>query len=86
MLFRKKENHPAEVDLDTLEERAGTEIKESISNQIYSSSNIDKGTSLITGGSGIIKSSFDTDGINEKVFTYKYQTNQKYTSKNPSKF
>ena len=60
---------PAEVDLDTLAQKAGTDIKQSISNQIYTSSNMDKGTSLITGGSGIIKSSFDTDGLNEKVFT-----------------
>ena len=58
-LFRRKENHPAEVDLDTLAQKAGTDIKKSISNQIYTSSNMDKGTSLITGGSGIIKTSFE---------------------------
>ena len=67
-LFRRKENHPAEVDLDTLDQKAGTDIKKLIDNKLYSSSNTDKGTSLITGGSGIIKSSFDVEGNNHEVF------------------
>ena len=58
----------AEADLDTLDQKAGTDIKKLIDNKLYSSSNTDKGTSLITGGSGIIKSSFDVEGNNHEVF------------------
>ena len=61
---------PAEVDLNTLAQKAGTDIKKSISNQIYTSSNMDKGTSYASGTSGILKEEFDKlfDGKNSTVY------------------
>ena len=70
-LFRRKENHPAEVDLDTLDQKAGTDIKKLIDNKLYTSSNMDKGTtSYASGTSGILKEEFDKllDGKNSTVY------------------
>ena len=39
-LMRRKENHPAEVDLDTLDQKAGTEIKKMMDNKTYKSTNM----------------------------------------------
>jgi len=81
-LFRRKENHPAEVDLDTLEQKAGTDIKKYINNQLYTSSNMDKGTSILSGsGTGILKSQFDTDGRNEKIYSTQESNYKSWTNK-----
>ena len=73
---------PAEVNLDQLSQKAGTTIKQDIDNKLYTSSNMDDGFSLISSSSsGIIKTEFDVEGINNEVFKtatsdYKTWTNK----------
>lgn len=80
-LMRRKENHPAEVDLDTLDQKAGTEIKKIMDNKTYKSSNMDEseiGTEANT-YSGILLPQFNSEmsgvvaggGVDKKVFEYK---------------
>ena len=73
---------PAEVNLEQLSQKAGTTIKQDIDNKLYTSSNMDDGFSLISSSSsGIIKTEFDVEGINNEVFKtatsdYKTWTNK----------
>ena len=84
-LLKAMGKEPAEVNLDQLEQKSGTDIKESIDNQIYTSSNTDKSSGFSTSGSsGILKTEFDTDGINEKVHTLAAKNKDTWISKSVS--
>ena len=68
-LLKAMGKEPAEVNLDQLEQKSGTDIKESIDNQMYTSSNTDKSSGFSTSGSsGILKVEFDTDRLNHHIF------------------